>query len=247
MGKHKKEHKHKHRERGGSQDDHHSEQEPPVLVPKLIVKLGSPSPSTDNREGSPAAPLLEQQGGLLDDQHHHHHHRHKEKKKKKKKDKKKSHEKDREHREHRHHHKSKKRKREHGEVGGENTVYSPPPPSNNLLPASLNSPSPLQGVSPSPEPAAKRQRLTSGDSASNPHLQSPRREMPSRSCVQKPPGPLGKILEYLLLMLEKKDLNNFFASPVSDTFAPGYSNIIKEAMDFSTMREKIDGLLHDAG
>ena len=41
-------------------------------------------------------------------------------------------------------------------------------------------------------------------------------------------------------MLEKKDLNNFFASPVSDTFAPGYSNIIKEAMDFSTMREKIE-------
>ena len=64
MGKHKKEHKehkHKHRERGGSQDD---SQEPPVLVPKLIVKLGSPS--TENREASPAAPLLEQQGGLDD-------------------------------------------------------------------------------------------------------------------------------------------------------------------------------------
>lgn len=231
MGKHKKEHKehkHKHRERGGSQDD---SQEPPVLVPKLIVKLGSPS--TENREASPAAPLLEQQGGL-DDQHHHHHHRHKDKKKKKKKDKKKSHEKDREHREHRHHHKSKKRKRDHGDVVGGEPVYSPPP--SNLLP-SLNSPE--SGVTPSPEPAAKRQRLTSGESAST-HLQSPRRELPSRSCVQKPPGPLGKILEYLLLMLEKKDLNNFFASPVSDTFAPGYSNIIKEAMDFSTMREKIE-------
>merc|ERR1712241_1352038 len=120
-----------------------------------------------------------------------------------------------------------------GGVGGD-PVYSPPP--SNLLPT-LNSPE--SGVSPSPEPAVKRQRLTSGDSASI-HLQSPRREMPSRSCVQKPPGPLGKILEYLLLMLEKKDLNNFFASPVSDTFAPGYSNIIKEAMDFSTMREKIE-------
>ena len=144
------------------------------------------------------------------------------------------HEKDREHREHRHHHKSKKRKRDHGDVVGGEPVYSPPP--SNLLP-SLNSPE--SGVSPSPEPAAKRQRLTSGESAST-HLQSPRRELPSRSCVQKPPGPLGKILEYLLLMLEKKDLNNFFASPVSDTFAPGYSNIIKEAMDFSTMREKIE-------
>jgi len=64
--------------------------------------------------------------------------------------------------------------------------------------------------------------------------------MPSRTCVPKPVSPLGKILDYLLLMLEKKDLNNFFTSPVSDTFAPGYSNIIKEPMDFTTMREKIE-------
>jgi len=41
-------------------------------------------------------------------------------------------------------------------------------------------------------------------------------------------------------MLEKKDVNNFFASPVSDTFAPGYSKIILEPMDFSSMREKIE-------
>lgn len=64
--------------------------------------------------------------------------------------------------------------------------------------------------------------------------------MPARTCAVKPNNALSKILEYLLVMLEKKDLNNFFASPVSDTFAPGYSTIIKEPMDFSTMRENIE-------
>jgi len=226
MGKHKKEHKehkHKHRER--------SEDAPPVLVPKLIVKLGG-SPAAD-RADSPGAPVLEQQGGL--EEHHHHHHRHKDKKKKKKKDKKKSHEKDREHREHRHHHKSKKRKREHGEAAEvAHSSFSPSPSLPLAFPAS---PQP----SPSPEPAAKRARLSSTEQAGA-LLASPRRELPSRSCVPKPPSPLAKILEYLLLMLEKKDFNNFFASPVSDTFAPGYSNIIKDPMDFSTMREKIEDL-----
>ena len=41
-------------------------------------------------------------------------------------------------------------------------------------------------------------------------------------------------------MLERKDMTNFFSQPVSDTFAPGYSQIIKEPMDFSTMNEKIE-------
>jgi len=122
MGKHKKEHKehkHKHRERGGSQDN---EEHLPVLVPKLIVKLGS-SPVGEEVADSPAAPVLEQLGGFQGEEYHqgstsnHHHHRHKDKKKKKKKDKKKSHEKDRDHREHRHHHKSKKRKRDQSEPG----------------------------------------------------------------------------------------------------------------------------------
>merc|ERR1712240_790491 len=88
-------------------------------------------------------------------------------------------------------------------------------------------------MSPSPEPQAKRictERLSAS---------SPRREVPTRTCVQKQ-NSLGKILEYLLVMLEKKDVNNFFANPVSDTFAPGYSTIIKEPMDFSTMREMIE-------
>ena len=50
---------------------------------------------------------------------------------------------------------------------------------------------------------------------------------------------LLRFLEYLLKVLQKKDSNNFFAMPVNDQFAPGYSQIIKTPMDFSTMRSKV--------
>jgi len=54
---------------------------------------------------------------------------------------------------------------------------------------------------------------------------------------------LLRFLEYLLKVLQKKDSNNFFAMPVNDQFAPGYSQIIKTPMDFSTMRSKLaDGM-----
>ena len=47
---------------------------------------------------------------------------------------------------------------------------------------------------------------------------------------------LARFLEYLLKLLQKKDTNEFFANPVNDQFAPGYSSIIKVPMDFSTIR-----------
>ena len=50
---------------------------------------------------------------------------------------------------------------------------------------------------------------------------------------------LFKLLEHFLHHLQKKDVNQFFALPVDDQFAPGYSEIIKEPMDFSTMRMKL--------
>jgi hypothetical protein len=42
-----------------------------------------------------------------------------------------------------------------------------------------------------------------------------------------------------LQTMEKKDPQQFFAWPVTDKIAPGYSSIIKKPMDFSTMKGKI--------
>ncbi|KAH8237565.1 hypothetical protein KR038_009651 [Drosophila bunnanda] len=64
-----------------------------------------------------------------------------------------------------------------------------------------------------------------------------------RSCVLKlkqQKSPLNKLLEHLLRFLEKRDPHQFFAWPVTDDMAPGYSSIIHKPMDFSTMRQKID-------
>lgn len=64
-----------------------------------------------------------------------------------------------------------------------------------------------------------------------------------RTCVLKLKAsqtPLGKVLDHLLRSLEKRDPKQYFAWPVTDDIAPGYSTIITKAMDFSTMRQKIE-------
>ncbi|RWS04006.1 bromodomain-containing protein 7-like isoform X3 [Dinothrombium tinctorium] len=49
-----------------------------------------------------------------------------------------------------------------------------------------------------------------------------------------------QFLSHLLKQLQRRDPQEFFAWPVTDLFAPGYSSIISDPMDFSTMKKKID-------
>ena len=214
--------KHKHEKHHRYKSEDREERDTPVLIPKLIVKFGSEQ--TPERSLSPSAPSLHLEDS---DVLHSHHHRHKEKKKKKKKDKKKSHEKDKD----REHRKKKKRRREYdSEEESPPELYPSAPP--QLTPQNPHSqPETPEVPEVDSEPESKRICLDVAPS-------SPPR--PARACVQKQPDSLAKVLEYLLVMLEKKDVNNFFVSPVSDTFAPGYSKIIKEPMDFSTIREMIE-------
>ncbi|VDK43661.1 unnamed protein product [Anisakis simplex] len=63
--------------------------------------------------------------------------------------------------------------------------------------------------------------------------------------VQKPPmirtySPMQLLCDNLLRKLHAKDPEEYFAFPVTQSMAPDYHQVIKEPMDFSTMRSKIE-------
>lgn len=64
--------------------------------------------------------------------------------------------------------------------------------------------------------------------------------LPSRKTYKETMVALQSLLEHLCHLLEKKDPQQFFAYPVSDSIAPGYSKMISRPMDFATMKGKID-------
>ena len=44
----------------------------------------------------------------------------------------------------------------------------------------------------------------------------------------------------LVFFILRKDVNEFFGDPITNTIAQGYSDIIREPIDFSTMESKIE-------
>lgn len=66
-------------------------------------------------------------------------------------------------------------------------------------------------------------------------------DRPVRACrtqQENESTPRQQLLEHFLRQLQRKDPHGFFAFPVTDAIAPGYSMIIKHPMDFSTMKDK---------
>ncbi|XP_077419037.1 bromodomain-containing protein 7 isoform X4 [Vanacampus margaritifer] len=56
---------------------------------------------------------------------------------------------------------------------------------------------------------------------------------------EKEQTPLQEALNQLIRQLQRKDPSSFFTFPVTDLIAPGYSVIIKQPMDFSTIKDKV--------
>ncbi len=57
---------------------------------------------------------------------------------------------------------------------------------------------------------------------------------------------LAECLDYLHRMICRKDKEDIFTWPVTDDIAPGYSLIIKNPMDLSTMKKKIESHMYSS-
>lgn len=86
------------------------------------------------------------------------------------------------------------------------------------------------------EPTPKRLQLEDEDDEDSLHV----RNLREKKTIEDDKTPLQLCLDYLHRILQRKDSNGFFAFPVTDNIAPGYSSIISHPMDFSSMKAKID-------
>ncbi|KAG8180474.1 hypothetical protein JTE90_026636 [Oedothorax gibbosus] len=155
----------------------------------------------------------------------HSHEKHKKSKKKKKKkstDKdKERHDRKRKHHHHHHHHREhshdRKEKRRKIEESSRSIIESHDS-RDSLSMRSLPEPHPIM-----------------------PMMEKPVRDV--RTCTLKKKSmksPMQILLYYLMKKLQLKDPQEFFAWPVTDVIAPGYSSIITNPIDFSTINKKID-------
>ncbi|XP_048009178.1 bromodomain-containing protein 9 isoform X1 [Megalobrama amblycephala] len=192
---------------------------------KLVLKVGGSEVTELSGSGHDSS--------YYDDRSDHEWERHKEKKKKKKKKSEKEKYVDDEERRRRKEEKKKKREREQSE----NAASAPVEP--------FTLPKPVEVVP--EEKKRKRDKFESESEADEFHPGvkvevEQQADRPVRACrtqQENESTPRQQLLEHFLRLLQRKDQHGFFAFPVTDAIAPGYSMIIKHPMDFSTMKDKI--------
>lgn len=176
-----------------------------------------------------------------DDRSDHERERHKEKKKKKKKKSEKDKDKYVDEEERRRRKEEKRKKREREQTEAEAAAASTAPVEPFTLSKTINI-----GLEPE-EIKKKKERFEVEPEVDEFHpsvkveVEQPG-DRPVRACrtqQENESTPRQQLLEHFLRQLQRKDPHGFFAFPVTDAIAPGYSSIIKHPMDFSTMKDKI--------
>lgn len=233
---------------------------PPSL--KLILKVGTGNSSTPEYASSESPPVYggiqpESLGLLVDYPERHK----KSKKKKKKKDREKKHKHHKEKRRHRDESRDRTENEQDessqedfsinedsAQFQSDSTLRHYPVLSDSASPASISvSRTPLLTLplkSPILDPLANEpspgMSSVRSDGLKSPSSISDSGRDARNYMLKMRSKPLGKLLNHLLSLIEKKDTQQFFAWPVSDDIAPGYSNIIANPMDFFTIRSKIE-------
>ncbi|KAM4601020.1 bromodomain-containing protein 9 isoform 2-T2 [Polymixia lowei] len=204
---------------------------------KLVLKVGGSEVTELSGSGHDSS--------YYDDRSDHERERHKEKKKKKKKKSEKDKDKhvDDEERRRRKEEKRKKREREQNEseAAAATAASSGVPVEPFTLPKSISI-----GIEPE-EKKRKKERFDMEPEVDEFHSNikvevEQQGDRPVRACrtqQENESTPRQQLLEHFLRQLQRKDPHGFFAFPVTDAIAPGYSMIIKHPMDFSTMKDKI--------
>lgn len=205
---------------------------------KLVLKVGGSEVTELSGSGHDSS--------YYDDRSDHERERHKEKKKKKKKKSEKDKDKyvDDEERRRRKEEKRKKREREQSEseAAAVNVASSSGGGAGPVEPFTLSKSIVLEPE----EKKKKKERFEIEPEGEEFHptvkvdVEQPG-DRPVRACrtqQENESTPRQQLLEHFLRQLQRKDPHGFFAFPVTDAIAPGYSMIIKHPMDFSTMKDK---------
>lgn len=254
--KHKK-HKEKDRERGEKHSSHHAaaDDNPEQRPLKLVLKVGggqsttvghsanvaSPTPEVEEHPPEEAAPKLtlafdHQTGEMISTSHGSSSGKKMKKKKSKKKHKKHSH-----HHHHSHHHRHRTSCSHHSKSHSHEGHSVPPPvATENIVPPPLPPPPVVDGSE--PPAAATPAPVTTPFPTVSPAVTIVHRPKPKRLATK---AQFHAFVYPLLKQLKRRDAQDFFAWPVTDLIAPGYSSIIQKPMDFSTIKKKLDMGLYD--